>query len=177
MGNMPTAVLFLIWQLNVNYSTAAGERIALSLPPRFIGYLILLFGCGGISHIGYFNKHKVFFAIMAALETIKWTLELFASETVESVWFGAQVVSISAMVYALWAVTSTAIRVENDIGIDAGSKRIRNDWWLMLATGVLTAMSMSVRSVHTVMWLVAAVVGLKFCVDIFRTAGALKKRM
>ena len=114
---------------------------------------------------------------MAALETIKWILELFAFETVESIWFGAQVVSISVMVYALWVVTSTAIRVENDIGTDAGSKRIRNDWWLMLATGVLTAMSMSVRSVHTVMWLVAAVVGLKFCIDIFRTAGALKKRM
>ena len=177
MRNMPAAVVFLIWQLNVNYSTAAGERIALSLPPRFIGYLILLFGCGGMSYIGYFNKHKVFFAIMAALETIKWILELFAFETVESIWFGAQVVSISAMVYALWVVASTVGRAENNIGIDAGGMRIRKDWWLMLASGVLTAMSMSVKSLHTLMWIAAAVAGIKFCIDIFRAAGALKRKV
>lgn len=175
MDNLLTAMIFLLWEINITFSPYESGRVySLHLLPRFIGYLVLIIGCKSLGVFERYTGRKSFYWFMVFFEIIRWLSSLFLYGSIElAYWHMASVFSLCAMLYTVKTITDTLAEIEAKNSLDIGAALLKNTWRFMLVLGIVSALTMSSRTVYTIIGILAAIINIKYCVQLSRYRSAL----
>lgn len=165
MGNIVIAAVLIVFEISLTFFVEHGFN-AIYLPPRFLGYLLLLVRCRALNGVEVFHKRRPVLKLMFFLELIKWVLALFRfSEISTWFWFAASIISICGMLFAVRTIADTMLEIEERHTIDAGAGELKKAWRLMLV-GLLFVFTMKSKPLSTIVWIFAAIFGVNYCVKL-----------
>lgn len=174
MGNIVIAAVLIVFEISLTFTVSGSADIySIYLPPRFLGYLLLLVRCRALNGVEVFHKRRPVLKLMFFLELIKWVLALFRfSEISTWFWFAASIISICGMLFAVRTIADAMLEIEERHTIDAGAGELKKAWRLMLV-GLLFVFTMKSKALSTIVWIFAAIFGVNYCVKLSRLKAKL----
>ena len=167
MTNIPTAAVCLLFQLNISL-IADGRPVLLSIPPRFIGYYILIIGCSSLSRIDKCSRNIIPFSILALLETVKWFRGLLNYDYWNTKnWEAISILSTLAVLYTTKVLVNTIARAETRENVKAGADKISKIWRVLASVSMLQLLANKLLpQVTSILWVVSLLLAVVMCVYI-----------